>query len=126
MEYLKTFESFTGGRILSLSEVKDISEPNDVYDVSEWLSKPLEGIEFKLVYEPISKFLDVAKDLEGTYINFPSEKRRTKNIYNLIKSGADVKAIFVDINDGFILEGRHRIVAFMWMNLQTIPVVYVS
>lgn len=95
----------------------------DVAAVAEWVQGPLS---YSVVTEPMTRFASRAQALLDTYPEFPSEKKRTLRIVTAIKRGADQWPIFVDAEDDFILEGRHRIVAFHILGLPTVPVVYVS
>jgi hypothetical protein len=124
MKHLTLFENFHN--YLQLCEIEKISAPNDIVDVAEWMGKPVDMLSFRFKYEPISKFIDVINELENSYPDFPSEKARTKKIYKSINNGSPLYAIFVDEKDNFILEGRHRVVAFKWLGVDTIPVIYVK
>lgn len=66
--------------------------------------------------------------MESTYDEFLDEEKRSKYILSLLEKGDKVMPIFVenDDEDRFIMEGRHRIVAFMWYGLKEIPVIYVK
>lgn len=131
MKFLKTYEAWNsfGGDIereLTLKEVIDMSQLSDIEDVSTWLSKDIEDLKFYFKKEPIEKFLEQAKEMEGTLDEFLDEKERTEHIYDLLKSGEDPMPVFVKRGDSskFIMEGRHRIVAFMWYGFNKIPVIY--
>ena len=51
-----------------------------------------------------------------------------ENKINLLEKGNNPMAIFIELNDkdNFIMEGRHRIVAFSWFGLDKVSVVYVE
>lgn len=104
-----------------------LSQAQDVKDVSEWMNKPVNEIEYFYKEEPISMFVVQIREMESTYDEFGDDRERTEHIYDLLNLGAKPKAIFVELNDPnkFIMEGRHRIVAFSWRKLRTVPVVYV-
>jgi ParB-like chromosome segregation protein Spo0J len=95
----------------------------DLAAVDEWLQA--EAVH-RLVTEPMARFIDRAQYLLDTYPDFPAEKTRTDVIIATIQAGGELWPIFVDSEDDFILEGRHRIVAFHILGLTTIPVIYVS
>ena len=74
-------------------------------------------------------FKDQAKEMESTYDEFIDEKERSEYILDLISERKNrIYPIFVELEDGdrFILEGRHRVVAFYWLKLDNIPVIYVK
>ena len=101
---------------------------SDIKNIGEWLNKPIENIEFYYSIEPINMFITTIKEMESTYDEFPREMSRTQKIVNLIKVGKKPKAIFIELNDPdkFIMEGRHRIVAFHWLGITEVPVLYVK
>jgi hypothetical protein len=114
--------------LISLQKAISISSKSDIKDVSEWLRKTPEEIEFYFTQEPLSDFENQILEMESTYDEFPKDEQRTKNIYELLKGGYKPKPIFVEYNDSnkFIMEGRHRVVAFKWFGLKQIPVLYVK
>jgi hypothetical protein len=78
--------------------------------------------------EPIESFMKQIKEMYDTYKEFPSDAHRTKSILNKLKMGEPEYPIYVERKDHnkFIIEGRHRIIAFWLSGLATIPVAYVS
>ena len=64
----------------------------------------------------------------GTYDEFPEDEARTRKILKALQSGEPVLPVFVEDGDTthFIMEGRHRIVAFIQSGLSEIPVAFVS
>jgi hypothetical protein len=64
----------------------------------------------------------------GTYDEFPEDEERTNRILKLLKRGAQPLPIYVEAGDPdfFVMEGRHRMVAFWLAEMKTIPVAYVS
>ena len=113
---------------ISLDNVINLSQIEDVKDVGEWLHKDIKDIKYYYKDEPFEMFKSTAIEMEGTYDEFTDERERTKKIYKLLVDGNKPKPIFVELNDvnKFIMEGRHRIVAFMWYGLDEIPVIYVN
>lgn len=95
----------------------------DLAAVDQWLQA--ETV-YRFVAEPMARFIDRAQDLLDTYPNFPADKARTDAILATVQDGAEPWPIFVDSEDDFIMEGRHRIVAFHILGLTTIPVIYVT
>jgi preprotein translocase subunit YajC len=94
----------------------------DLKDVDEWMDTKFT---YSLSTEPISRFEKTITEMEGTYDEFPQDRKRTARIAKLLKAGAPQLPIFVDATDEFVMEGRHRIVANQWVDKQTVPVVWV-
>jgi len=131
MKYIKSYNESINKieyKPLSLKEAIGLSQLSDIKDVGEWLDKNIEDIEFYYKVESIEMFKDTAVEMESTYGEFTDEEERTRYILSLIKDGEKIMPIFVEKNDAdkFIMEGRHRIVAFMWLGLKEIPVIYVK
>ena len=127
-EYLNENINRSGIKEITLNEVIKLSQLSDVKDVGEWLNKPIEEIKYYYKEEPISMFNDTIEEMESTYDEFIDERDRTEYIVNLLENGNKPMAIFIELNDkdNFIMEGRHRIVAFSWFGLDKVPVVYVE
>ena len=121
-------ENINSLKEITLKEAISLSQLSDIQDVSEWLHKNNNDIKFFYKEEPISKFENTIKEMESTYDEFPDEYKRTRKIYKLLKNGEKPKAIFIKLKDkdNFIMEGRHRIVAFKWLDLDKVPVIYVD
>ena len=99
-----------------------------VKDTGEWLNKAINDIEFFYKEEPIELFNSQIEEMISTYGEFDEELQRTEKILELLKNGEKPKPIFIELRDEhkFIMEGRHRIVAFKWFGLKTVPVIYVK
>jgi hypothetical protein len=100
---------------------------DDLAHVGEWVHEPT----FRLKIEPMDLFRERAEHLLSTYPEFPRDKARTNKIVRELKAGAPQRPIFCEAEafsdeDSFIMEGRHRIVAFYLTGCETVPVVYVS
>jgi len=100
----------------------------DIKSVSEWLGTTVDNIAITTKQEPIEKFVKQIKEMYGTFDEFPKDAKRTNKIVNLIKKGAPALPVYVEKNDPhlFVMEGRHRMVAFWLLGMKTIPVSYVS
>src|SRR5438270_1908976 len=99
---------------LSLAQVMAIANPSDVEDVAKWLDKTPDTIVFAFAEVPLSVFqkqIDEMEDYNRQNPKGPDEKRTAK-IVRLLKARKKPLPIFVDKTDGFVLEGRHRLVAF--------------
>jgi hypothetical protein len=124
MRYTELFESDTSLSYLELlQQYPEIK--GDLKDVGEWLKLDPTTARYSLAIEPMSKFEKEARDMLATYDEFPEDDERTHKIVRQLERGAKQLPIFVDTVDNFIMEGRHRIVAFMLEGLVTVPVVSV-
>lgn len=113
---------------ITLQEAILRTSKEDVYSIAEWLNKPIKNISFYFKLEPISIFSSQIEEMESTYSEFPDDEERTQQIYKLLQQGNEPRPVFVELKDKdkFILEGRHRIVAFKWIGLNSVPVLYVK
>lgn len=111
-----------------LKEDTSTINDQDLKDVSEWLDTSVDNIKVELKKEPISKFEKQIKEMYSTYDEFPKDEKRTNKILNQLKEGEKALPIYVEKNDKnlFVMEGRHRMVAFWLHEMKEIPVAYVS
>jgi hypothetical protein len=100
----------------------------DLDDVADWMNTTPDKLSIQVKQEPIEKFIKQIREMYGTYDEFPKDEKRTNRILKLLKSGANPMPMYVAANDPdlFVMEGRHRMVAFWLMGMKTIPVAYVS
>ena len=100
----------------------------DLEDVADWMNCSVDELNINIKQEPISKFMRQIKEMYSTYDEFPQDAERTGIISSLIKQGEDPFPIYVEANDpyNFVMEGRHRMVAFWQLGMESIPVAYVS
>jgi hypothetical protein len=100
----------------------------DLKDVADWMNTTPDKLSVTVKQEPIEKFIKQIREMYGTYDEFPEDKKRTNRILKLLKRGAKPLPIYVEANDPylFVMEGRHRMVAFWLEGMKTIPVAYVS
>ena len=100
----------------------------DLASVAQWLRAEPDQIEVHIKQEPIDKFLGQIKEMHGTFGEFPKDERRTNKILRLLKQGATPMPMYVEQGDQdlFVMEGRHRMVAFWLAGMKTVPVAYVS
>ena len=99
----------------------------DIQSVSEWMNTTVDQLQINIVQEPIEKFIKQINEMYDTYDEFPEDARRTRKILTALKHGEKALPIYVAENDPhlFVMEGRHRMVAFMLARMNTIPVAYV-
>ncbi len=112
--------------ILTMQQVINMTSADDVNDVAQWLKKPADQVIWQYKEVPSHGFEEQVLNMIGSYKNFPKDKVRTQHIFNILKKGGKPQPIFVDPADDFILEGRHRIVAFFLMDMPMVPVIYVQ
>jgi len=119
--------SFIKG-ILTMEQVIKLTSPEDVRDVADWLKKPADQIIWQSKEIPASVFEHQVLEMIDSYKHFPKDKERTKKIMNIVRAGGKPQPVFVEANDPshFILEGRHRIVAFFLLDMPIVPVIYVE
>ena len=99
----------------------------DLRDVADWIGcdPALADFAFDVIVEPASVFAERVQGMLETYSEFPKDAARTRKIVAALKRGEPQRPVFVDARDGFLLEGRHRIVAFHLAGLAEVPTVYV-
>ena len=110
-----------------LIESKDPTQ-DDLSSVADWMDTTVDNLVVNVKQEPIDKFITQIREMYGTYGEFPKDEQRTNRILKLLKQGAEPMPIYVEANDPdlFVMEGRHRMVAFWLAGMKTIPVAFVS
>ena len=105
-----------------------VHQDQDLQDVASWLGTTVDNLHFDVKYEPMSMFENQASEMLGTYNEFPEDAERTEIISSLISKGQGLLPIYIEKADPdlFILEGRHRVVAFLQAGFDKIPVAWVS
>lgn len=100
----------------------------DVAAVAAWLKCPVEGLVLRKARLPLARFAAHVSQCKASYAAFPAEARRTRRIANLLRQGEPARPVYVEENDPhlFVLEGRHRIVAFDDCGHTEVDVVFVS
>jgi hypothetical protein len=100
--------------------------PDDIAAVCAWLKTTEDKLRWASAQESIARFMpDIAVMLDS-YSTFPKENRRTMAILKALHRGDVAYPVFVQAGSDFILEGRHRIVAFHLFGMTEVPVVTVS
>ena len=97
---------------------------DDENAVAEWMCTKRENLKIEITLEPISNFIGQIQEMISSYDEYPEDKKRTKKIVKLLKNGEEQFPVYVLKNDksNFIMEGRHRIVAFYMQGLKHVPV----
>lgn len=103
-----------------LEQYPDIAP--DLTAVGLWLNQNPEILHYTIIFQPIEIFVSSIQSMLDSYIHFPKDEKRTQKIVRLLKKGALQYPVFCD-KDGFVMEGRHRLVAFYLMKYQTVPVI---
>lgn len=101
---------------------------DDLKNVSEWLGCDINELNLEIEMVPIEKFRNTIIENISTYDEFPKDRQRTEKIIAALQRGEQPFPIFVEKTDPhlFVMEGRHRIVAFEAMEMKTVPVAFVS
>jgi hypothetical protein len=101
---------------------------DDLLAVAKWLKCKPQNLMLRKAEVPAESFRSLVDNLVETYANFPGEKIRTQKILKKIGKGEPLLPVFIEENDpeSFIMEGRHRIVAFLLAGASTVPVLYAS
>jgi len=101
----------------------------DLQSIALWLNvENVSQIAITMKSMSIDIFKHHIESMEASYEKFPLEEKRTKKIFSKIKNGAQPQPIFIEKNDpdNFIMEGRHRLVAFKWLGIQEVLIAEVS
>lgn len=107
---------------------KDLFE-KDLQSIALWLNvESVSHVHVKIKKIHIDTFEKQINEMEETYKEFPLEKKRTQKIFDKLNNGEMPQPIYVGKDDpnNFIMEGRHRVVAFKWFGLNEIIVAEVS
>lgn len=85
-------------------------------------------MEIEYQKESIENYKKSAQDMYESYDEFPQDKKRTDKIIKLLKKGESPLPIYVEKDDPhyFVMEGRHRMVAFYLLGYEEIMVARVS
>lgn len=100
----------------------------DLQSVSEWLNTDINNLEINYQKESIALYKQSAKEMYESYDEFPKDKKRTEKIIKLLKNGNEALPIYVEQDDphNFVMEGRHRMVAFYLLGYKEITVARVK
>lgn len=110
-----------------LKKFPDLKKTKDLIAVSSWLRAEDSDIAYKIAYEPITKFTKDKERLKSLS-KFPKDLKRVKAIAGQLRKTGKLLPVFIEEDDPdmFIIEGRHRILAFWLTGQREIPVVYVN
>ena len=120
---MKIYEIFKNSFNELIQQYPEIRK--DLISVGEWFNTTPDKLSYNLSIENISKYETTIKEMLSTYDEFPKDAARTKKIIKILQNGGKPLPIFVD-DHNFVMEGRHRIVAFHLLNIKMIPVIHVN
>ncbi len=102
--------------------------PDDLTGVAAWLKCSPEDLSLRTEEISIDAFTQHIASCRASYPNFPKEEKRMRKILRQLQKGEPAFPVFVEDGDPhrFILEGRHRIVAFKEYGLTTVPVTFAA
>jgi hypothetical protein len=114
------------GSFCSIEDISQYVAHDDIKSVKEWF-RSRKSLKFYYRPMPIDTFEEQITTAEQSYKKFPNDAKRTQKIVNILKNGGLPYCVFVEAQDFSysILEGRHRIVAFNRMNMDSVPVIFV-
>lgn len=101
---------------------------SDLEDVAKWLKCKPQQLALKRSSLPAETFRELVSGLVDSYDHLPGERKRMQKILKEIENGAPLLPVFIEEDDpeNFIMEGRHRIVAFLLAGVTTVPVMFAS
>lgn len=102
---------------------------SDKNDVAEWLNTDIENVRFYDVEQvSIDLFKKDAMEMLDSFDEFPKDRKRTEKILKEIAKTGIEYPMYVSKDDdfNFVMEGRHRMVAFLILEKKTVPVCYVE
>lgn len=99
----------------------------DLHDLSEWLRGD-RNLRFTYLLEPWDAYRKQAEEMLATLDQFPADRSRVRRIVRLLEAGSPVHPVFVEAGDphSFVIEGRHRLIAFFQLGLPAVPVLRVE
>lgn len=101
----------------------------DIKNVSEWFSTDISNVICSEIESiPLSIIEKDIVEMLGTYDEFPKDRKRTEKIIKAIQETGNIYPVYIEKNDpfNFVMEGRHRMVAFYLLGMKEIPVCYVE
>lgn len=98
----------------------------DLQAVGQWMGCAPEALELSVSWEPIAQFIDEVEAMVESYPRLPKEAARTRRIERLLSKGELPRPVYVERGEVFVMEGRHRIVAFARAGMLEVPVCRVA
>lgn len=103
----------------------EFNQTHDLQKAVKWMSGVvLQECEVNITIESIELFRSQIIEMVETYPAYPKDRARMKKIMHDIKAGERALPVFVEAADpsNFIIEGRHRIVAFDQLGMKRVIV----
>ena len=108
-----------------LSVYPELRQTGDLQKSVKWMSgASLDSCEISISIQSIEVFRKQIDEMTASYTAFPKDRARMKKIMQDIKDGARALPVFVEADDEhmFIIEGRHRVVAFDQLKMKKVIV----
>lgn len=108
--------------------MNDKVNTSDLEDVAQWLNTKVDNLQVEYNKESMDLYRQGAIEMLNSYDEFPNDKKRTDKIVKLLKRGETALPMYVEKNDknNFVMEGRHRMVAFYLLGYQEVLVARVT
>lgn len=108
--------------------MSDKVNKEDLKHIAQWLNTQVENVNIEYTKESMDLYRQDAIDMLKSYDEFPKDKKRTDKIIRLLKKGESSLPMYVAKNDhnNFVMEGRHRMVAFYLLGYQEVLVARVE
>jgi hypothetical protein len=116
-------------KAIEIFELNEELHKKDLKDVCGWLNvKTTEDLVLEKKYISINILRSQIDEMESTYEEFPRDRNRSLKILKELKSGKNPEPLYIEKDDktSFVMEGRHRMVAFKWYGLEDFPIILVS
>lgn len=100
---------------------------DDLIHVAQWFGdSDTQQIITRFAIVPITTFDAQITQMQATYTTFPADKKRTQAIVRRLRAGEPMQPIYIEEDDPsfFVMEGRHRLVAFYWQGIPTVTVCF--
>lgn len=108
-----------------LDAYPELIRTGDLQKSVKWMQGvDLHDCEIQLTVESIEIFRKQITEMIESYPAYPKDRARMKKIMQEIKEGERALPVFVEYGDpqNFIIEGRHRIVAFDQLGMKKVIV----
>lgn len=108
-----------------LSVYPELNDTRDLHKAVKWMQGvSLEECEVQISVEDINIFRKQIDEMIESYPAYPNDRKRMKKIMHDLQEGARALPVFVEADDpnNFIIEGRHRIVAFDQLGMKKVIV----
>jgi hypothetical protein len=108
-------------KVITEQETVRLTDKRELQNVKDWF--PNKSLQF--IYHKSVALRKFQRQIDEMLQSLPLHQDRVDDIMDILKHSKPWP-IFVDTQDGFIIEGRHRVVAAHEAGLKTTPVIYVT